>query len=154
MGRKSKCTEARTKKIVDLITAGNFRSVACAAAGIDTKTLCNWLRRADAGEEPYATFASKLELAEAEIEASAAKLLLHKFGRMNHHALMMWLERRFPKRWGPPRQNVTLTLERERTAILDALQRKLGDDAYADALAAIAALDTGDGSREAGEADE
>ena len=43
----AKITEEITGCIVDALGAGHYREVACKLAGIDRKTLLNWLKRGE-----------------------------------------------------------------------------------------------------------
>ncbi len=42
-----KITEEITRCIVEALGAGHYREVACKLAGIDRKTLLNWLKRGE-----------------------------------------------------------------------------------------------------------
>ncbi len=99
IGRPTSLTPEVGAKICALLQRGNFRETACAAAGVDARTMRNWLKRGAKGEEPFREFADALDLAEGEAEDA---LIV----RINNGALDDWkaaawlLERRGSKRWG------------------------------------------------------
>jgi hypothetical protein len=68
MGRPTKLTPELQKKIVKLVRDGNYFETAAQAAGIAKSTLYDWLKRGEAGEEPFAEFSNALKKAEAEAE--------------------------------------------------------------------------------------
>lgn len=107
MGRPTKLTEARKKKIVAAIRKGNFAQIAAAANGITEQTYYNWLKRGSedaAADDPdrqgsiYAEFFEAVKSAEAEAELKKVDGLNTTATGWQRHA--WWLERRFPKRWG------------------------------------------------------
>lgn len=59
------CTEQTTHRIVAFLKAGAPITVAASAAGVDRKTLNEWIRRGGMGEEPYAEFCRQVEKATA-----------------------------------------------------------------------------------------
>lgn len=98
-GRKLKLTPERQKMIIDAILGGNFVEVACRYAGIADCTFYDWLEKGRQGRQPYKDFLEAYEQAQAQAEVAAvAQLRAH--GRDNPGAIMNFLERRFPKRWG------------------------------------------------------
>lgn len=120
-GRTTKCTPERQKAILHAILMGNYRYVACMAAGIDSDTLGNWHRWAKEGTEPYASFWKQMEVAEGRMEAECVQLLssmargVPVYGMEeddqgqeqkvlrtpNMNALIFLLERRGARRWAP-----------------------------------------------------
>ena len=106
MGRPTKLTEARHRKIVADIRAGNFAQIAAVASGITEQTYYNWLNRgaADLASEEaadhasiYAKFFEAVKRAEAEAEVKQLRAM-QTDDKWQRRA--WWLERRFPKRWG------------------------------------------------------
>lgn len=106
MGRPTKLTEARHRKIVADIRAGNFAQIAAVASGITEQTYYNWLswgQRDLASEDVdkhssiYAEFFESVKAAEAEAEVKQVREL-QRDEKWQRRA--WWLERRFPKRWG------------------------------------------------------
>lgn len=97
------------KEIVDLVTAGNWRLVACRAAGVNVETFKSWLVTGDkqiaeiiAGTRKAMPLQAQLVMA---IERAEGKC--HAF----HNAELLkdakpelrfaWLKARFPKEWAP-----------------------------------------------------
>lgn len=106
MGRPTKLTEARHKRIVADIRAGNFAQIAAVASGITEQTYYNWLNRGAtdlASDDPadhrtiYARFFEAVKRAEAEAEVKQLREM-QRDEKWQRRA--WWLERRFPKRWG------------------------------------------------------
>ena len=78
--------------------AGHYREVACKLAGIERKTLLNWLKRGEREQSGvYRDWYLAVERAEAEvfhpknIETASAK---------SWFATAWFLERKHPERWG------------------------------------------------------
>lgn len=124
-GRPTLCTPERTELICQLLSAGNFPEVACANAGISTRTYHNWrgwgedeqIRR-DAGEEPdqtkepYLQFFQQTTRANARAEVGSV-LRIQQIARdedidprVKLEAEKFLLERRFRDRWGRARVDV------------------------------------------------
>lgn len=102
-GRKPKLTPKVQETICRYISAGSFRETACAAAGIDSRTLRKWLKKAvddDArGEETdHTRFRDAIDLAGAAAEARDVAHIT-KAGAEDWRALAWILERRGAKRW-------------------------------------------------------
>jgi transposase len=102
MARPTKLNPEISHRIVNLVRAGNYRETAAAAAGINPKTLRNWLHRGSKGGKSnaaYAQFSADLDTAEAEAELRDNK-------RINDAAEKDWraaawrLARKNPDRWG------------------------------------------------------
>ena len=71
MGRPTKLTPEVHQRIVLSLKAGNYRETAAADAGVDSKTLRNWMKRGARGgatNEGYRAFAADVLQAEAEAE--------------------------------------------------------------------------------------
>ncbi len=100
MARPTKLTPERQAKLVEVIAAGNYYETACQAAGVDYSTFRNWMIR---GEEEthgkYREFFEALTRAEAEAEMQAVAIW-HKAMPDDWRAAQMFLERRYPERWG------------------------------------------------------
>lgn len=122
MARRSRLEEFTDKEratLLNSLRAGNFRTTACAAVGISTQTLRNWVDRARAGEEPYADFVADLEQVEALAEVETANVIAmcargevpkDKDGNVipeeerpfrDWKAAAFLLERRGARRWAP-----------------------------------------------------
>lgn len=107
-GRPTSLTPEVHKAIVDCIRAGNYRTVAAAAAGVHRNRLAEWEKRGESGEEPYAGFACALQKAEADAEIELlAELRAAQPGTSGPggSGADIWqtkawmLERRFASRW-------------------------------------------------------
>lgn len=120
--RATKLTPERTSRLVQLLRDGNWREHACAAVGIDARTLRTWLARETEGE-PFASFALAIREAEAAAETDAVSAL-RSLGSDDWRALAWWLERRFPGRWGESlKVQVEKHLDDARGELLAALER-------------------------------
>jgi hypothetical protein len=105
-GRPTSLTPEVQATIVEHVRAGNYRSVAAAAAGVHRNRLAEWEKRGESGEEPYAGFACALQKAEAEAEVELlAEIRAAQSGTPGVSAADLWttkawiLERRFAARW-------------------------------------------------------
>lgn len=92
-------TDERREKILQLIRAGNYRETACAAVGIDSRTMRIWLKRGAKGEKPYASFCAAMEEAEASAEARHV-LTLTSASKEDWRAAAWILSRKYSDRWG------------------------------------------------------
>jgi len=113
-GRPAKLTPEIQEEICRVIRAGNYIETAAVYAGIEKKTLYNWMKRGREelerlknnpkarmrkSEAPYVEFlhAVKKALAEAEVRDVA---IIGKAAQECWQAAAWRLERRFPERWG------------------------------------------------------
>jgi hypothetical protein len=97
----SKLTPARTRKIIALISEGSTIEVACAACGISARTYRRWAATPNdaSTDNRYAAFAAAAEIARAEAEAKAVRMI-RTSGREDWRAWAWYLERSHPDRWG------------------------------------------------------
>jgi transposase len=93
MARPSKYTPEMEKKIVEALTAGVSRKTAAEYAGIDEKTVINWMKR-------YSSFSSAVIAAETKVEVSATISLRQAWAGGDWRAALAWLERRRHEDWG------------------------------------------------------
>lgn len=100
MGRPTKLTKEIHNTIVRHIKTGNYIETAAAAAGINKKTLYEWLKRG-AQEEIgiYTDFSNAVEMAMAQSEIDMINKL-KKHDLSSAQSIEWRLERRFPDRWG------------------------------------------------------
>lgn len=106
------------------LEAGHYRYEAAKAAGIHKATFSAWMERAEAGEEPYVSFAKMVEEAQLEAERRALatireaangwtekrveievgpdgrKRKVTRVTKRDWNAARWFLERRFRERWG------------------------------------------------------
>jgi transposase len=103
--RPTELDERTAKRLVEATRKGLGRKVAARLAGISPTTLFNWIRRGRKGESPYVELVAQLKEAEAHGEESLVDLI-------DMHAASTWqaaawrLERRYPERYGPPKQRL------------------------------------------------
>ena len=98
MARPSMYTDALGNRIVAMVQGCVPKSTAARSAGVGRSTLYEWISKGEAGEEPYASFAAKLDAAEADAEAAMIATVHEASAKDARHAQWM-LERRFAKRW-------------------------------------------------------
>src|SRR5262245_5737423 len=102
-GRHSVITD--TVMVAEFLTAierGNYLSTAADLAGIHENTIAVWLKRGEAGEQPYNRFqwAYKRALAHAEAQMVDCVRAAAQTGPQYWAAGMTYLERRQPDKWG------------------------------------------------------
>ena len=90
--------EIRLARFYALLAKGLFRVEAGRAAQIDPGKVDRWLRAGDKGAEHCVTFARRVRGAEA---ALVEKELDAIRAADDYRARVWFLERRFPKQWGP-----------------------------------------------------
>jgi hypothetical protein len=124
--------------ILEAIRSGNYKSVACAKAGIHRDTLNGWELRAENGEEPFRSFVEKLREAEADAETKLlSEIRCAQPGVPGVSGADIWtakawiLERRWPKRWAA---RVRQSVNEEIDAFTDRLKRRLNEDAFRQVL--------------------
>ena len=105
-GRPTSLTPEVQEAIVSALEAGNYRSTACAAAGVHRHSLQNWEKWGEEGREPYAGFLAAMKTAEAKAEMSLlAEIQSARPGVPGVSGADIWttkawiLERRFASRW-------------------------------------------------------
>lgn len=100
MARPTKLTPDVQKRLVDAISAGSYFEPACAYAGIAYSTFRTWMERgAQEDGGPYHDLA--VAMAEAEGRAEVRLVgLLNKAMPEDWRAIIAFLERRYPARWG------------------------------------------------------
>lgn len=100
LGRPTILHEAGPK-IVAALRHGADRAAAAGYAGVPYGTVRSWLSRGHAGQEPYASFATDVETAEAEAAVRMAKVVFDA-AHVDHEyrAALEWLKRRRSDLWG------------------------------------------------------
>lgn len=147
MGRPSKLTKETAEKIIGLIRLGNYRETAYAAAGICRHTMRVWLRRGEAGEEPYASFAKRVEEAEAGGEARHVATLFSA-SKDDWRAAAWILARKYSDRWG---DKIQVEIQERLSEILDVVENVVGADAATRVFEEVARRARGGESGGAGE---
>jgi len=109
VGRNTKYTPDRVKRIVKAIADGNTHKVACALGGIHPDTFYTWIKE-------YPEFSDTVKKAEAEAESfHVDRIKLHSF--RNWQASAWMLERRNPEEWGK-KDKVDVTSNGEKIGFL------------------------------------
>ena len=107
-GRITKLDDERTKKIVELIRAGNYSETAAKASGISTATFYGWMaegraarektKRLNAREKSCLNFLEAVEKGRAEAEARSVAIITR--AAIDWTAAAWYLERTSPARYG------------------------------------------------------
>lgn len=130
MGRPSKLTQDVKDKVLEAIGKGCTREVAAAYAGIGERTLYQWISygnkppQTSAMEErlaPYRQFAQALTRAEATAEVEAVSVWQAAF-KDDWRAVVEWLARKYPDRWGrKERVDIEVLIRQEARRLADTL---------------------------------
>ena len=103
----SKVRPEQWEQLYDMIIAGNFRSVAAAAAGISPNSLKEWMFKGAMGQnEPYQKLFEFVITAEAIAEAETVKRMKNAYGIYEKGESIVWqaeawlLQRRSFRNWG------------------------------------------------------
>ena len=103
-GRRTKLNPHVKSKIVAVLQAGNFTTVAVEYAGIGRATFYRWMNRGREDQEGiYCDFYKAVRRAIATAEVRAVTILRRHMAT-SWKACMVWLERRFPQRWAVRRR--------------------------------------------------
>jgi hypothetical protein len=149
-----KLTPETAATILDWLRRGHYRKVACAKVRITERTLQNWVKKGEAGIEPYASFVVDMAEAEADVED---ELLTAIRGAMpavmgeGGHGADVWtsrawiMERRWPKRWSG---RVRVSVSEEVDAFTARL--KSNPELYTRVLDALRAESEGEPASDAG----
>jgi hypothetical protein len=104
MARPTKLTPEMQAEICKTLGAGVDIETACLREGVGRSTYYDWKKRADEGEEPFATFVVECERVMATVETAVTVTIL-KAAKVNWQAGAWWL--RFKKTGG--KQQVELS---------------------------------------------
>jgi len=106
-----------TREVEDTILrhlkTGAFQKHACEAAGIEYRTMKNWLDRADAGEPRYVKFATAVRKVQAEDAIRSQSIITRaQLGHIDGDwkAAAWALERKYPKEYGQAAMAAQVTL--------------------------------------------
>jgi hypothetical protein len=101
-GRPSSIGDAATLKLfLSELDAGVHMEPAAELAGLAPNTVRNWLKRGEAGEQPFNTFLRAFKRARANAEARITKNVLKASELPQYWAAgATYLERTYPDRWG------------------------------------------------------
>lgn len=88
------------QELLEAVDNGNYIETAAELAGISKTTIYEWLKRGEAGETPYKSFANALKRASARAEAAEVTKVREAGNDPRFWAASMtYLERRHPERW-------------------------------------------------------
>jgi hypothetical protein len=100
VARPTKLTPEVRERVADAIGLGAYAEQAARAAGISPSTYYDWLRRGEAGEEPFSEFSETIRVREAQAEVDAIRVIRQAADGGDWRAAGHYLERRHPERWG------------------------------------------------------
>jgi len=111
------CTPDLIDKFIGYIIAGNYIETAAKACGIDKTSVYDWMRKGRdhyegkdnkpvKAREPFLTFVKRLDEAQAIAEMYDIQTI-RKASHIRWEAAAWRLERKFPKRWGRKRLEIT-----------------------------------------------
>ena len=123
MGRKTKCTPELTERIAQLIKAGNYRETACAASGVSSRQMREWLQKGAEGLEPFASFLEAMDVAEAGAEARHV-LTITSASKEDWRAAAWILSRKYHKRWG---DKIQVEIQQTFEGLLELLEDVVGN---------------------------
>jgi hypothetical protein len=105
-GQPTKLTPEVQAAIVAALEKGNYRVTAAAAAGVHRNSLINWEKWGEEGKEPYASFVTAMQRAEAKAEMALLEAIDNaRPGVPGVSGADVWtskawiLERRYASRW-------------------------------------------------------
>ena len=113
MGRKSKLTDKARREILQVISVGGSKSLACKHAGITLTTLLNWLDRGKrANKGLYHDFVYEYRQAEARPDIMAMGIVHRAIKEGDVRSAQWWLEKKTG--WGKreePQVQIAITPE-------------------------------------------
>jgi len=90
----------RIGRLVDALTAGNYRDTAATLSGIAARSVRGWMEAAERGDSRYEAVAQVIRIAEALAEAASVRNVRAAGKDPRFWAAdMTYLERRYPDRW-------------------------------------------------------
>lgn len=101
-GRPTRCTDNMIVQLASLIADGMTYALAAEACGIHSDTFRQWMRKGEAGEEPYVALVVALQRAEA-LGAHALLQKVQAASDMDWKAAAWLLERRHPESYARQR---------------------------------------------------
>jgi hypothetical protein len=113
MGRKSKLTDKARREILQVISVGGSKSLACKHAGITLPTLLNWIKRGEESKRGlYHDFLLEFRQAEARPDLMAMGIVHRAVKDGDVSAAKWWLEKKTG--WGQkdePQVQIAITPE-------------------------------------------
>jgi transposase len=133
LSRKSKCTTAVIDAIASALSEGLTFESACECGGVSKQTGYDWLKRGEAGEEPFLTFSDAVKKAQALGEYALVRTI--QDATVKHWQAAAWLlERRFPERWGRRVSTIELSSADKEDLALARKNREMSADERAQRL--------------------
>ena len=99
-GNPRALSEAKMRKICNLIRCGNYVKQSVIASGVNYNTYIACMRKGKQGIEPYDKYYEMQEIAKAEFETGAVSDIAQSGSDGNIGAYMWMLQRMYPQRWG------------------------------------------------------
>jgi len=126
-------TPAAIDSVLVAVAAGALREQALRARGFGPALQRELVRRADAGQQPEASFVAALAEAEAQAEMGHVTAIA---GQKDWHARAWLLERMSPERWG---QKVQIEVRQEVRRVFEIASQVLPAEHFDRLLEAVAA---------------
>jgi hypothetical protein len=106
IGRPPKLSRALADTVADIIRAGNWIEEACRSVGISRDTHYDWIKRANGPDTTklHRYYSDAILRAIPQGETALAAALAKAAQKGNVAAATFLLQRRFPDRWGPPKE--------------------------------------------------
>lgn len=150
-GRGNKTTHQKKKRLLEIYAKTGIVSHSCKLAGVGRKTFYEWVEKDPAfAEQAKQAEDEATERLEREALRRGVEGILEpvyyqgkKVGLIRRYSdalLIFTLKARNPKKY---RENVSISIEREMTEILDRLKTRLPKETYAQVLNEIAHSETG-----------
>lgn len=92
-------TDAKVRKICELIKQGNFVKQSCISAGVSYNTFRKAMDKGKKKIRPYDEWYEWVEVAKAEAETDKVAILNEHMMAGNVGVIQWWLSRMFPNRW-------------------------------------------------------
>jgi Helix-turn-helix domain len=99
MGRPIELTDELAIEIAKYLIEGNSIADAAALAGIGERTYHDWIKRGEAGEEPFSQFSQLCRAARADGRRRLVRTL-RVAAKKDWHAALAFLARSDPANWG------------------------------------------------------
>lgn len=86
--------------VLSCVRRGSYIETACKVADISKQTFYDWCKKGNAGQEPYASFVSELNIAQGNATLDALDVIALAGARGDWRASAWRLERMFPDLYG------------------------------------------------------
>lgn len=119
-----------TRRIVKEIEQGNFRKHAAEVAGVDERTVKEWMRKGQRPDarDPYKSFAAAVIRAEAKAISDGVKEIAAARKKGDTRATQWFLSRKAPNEWGDKARQA---LKEAIDTVLEVVEDELGPDVAA-----------------------